>query len=109
MSNLRVLIPRLEAGETVQARPHGNSMTPIIYSGDLVTIAPAPKATPPVIGSTVLCVVNGRVMLHRVTAIGADGRVQISNNHGHVNGWTRRIYGVVVAVERSQPGTRVKQ
>lgn len=34
------LVERLKKGETVQFRPHGNSMVPIIKSGQLVTVAP---------------------------------------------------------------------
>lgn len=93
-------VDALSKGETVKFRPHGNSMVPIVYSGQLVTVAPA-KDTPFGIGSVVLCKVNGRMMLHKVTAIGSDGRYQISNNHGHINGWCKpdAVFGVMIAVE----------
>ena len=90
---------RLAKGETVSFRPHGNSMVPIIRSGQLVTLAPVTDPSSVSVGDAVFCRVNGRLMLHKVTAL-RDGRAQISNNHGHVNGWTglEKVYGRVVSV-----------
>lgn len=92
-------IDRLKAGEIVRFRPHGNSMVPRIHSGQLVTLAPiAPEDVQ--VGDAVLCKVHGRKFLHLVTAIKGD-QVQISNNHGHVNGWTTRkhVYGKLVGID----------
>lgn len=91
-------IARLQAGETVSFRPRGNSMRPRIESGSLVTVAPVDAATLER-GDVVLCSVGGAQYLHLVNAIQGD-RVQIANNHGHVNGWTPRtkIYGRLVSV-----------
>ncbi len=52
-------------------------------------------------GDVVLCKVNGKQWLHLVSAIGSDGRFQISNNKGHINGWCTQenIFGVVIRVE----------
>ena len=92
-------IEQLRRGETVSFRPHGNSMTPRILSGERVTVAPVDPATIER-GDVVLCNVMGSQYLHLVTAIKSN-RYQISNNHGHVNGWTsaRQIHGKLVAVE----------
>lgn len=89
----------LAEGCTIKFRPHGNSMVPIIYSGQLVTVSPVSREI--LVGDTVLCKVEGRQMLHRVTAIGSDGRYQISNNHGHINGWCvpKNVFGILTAVE----------
>ncbi len=89
----------LLAGQDVKFRPHGNSMVPIIYSGQLVTVSPVDREIKT--GDVVLCKVNGRQMLHKVSAIGSDGRYQISNNHGYVNGWTTRknIFGILTKIE----------
>ncbi len=98
-------------GQTIKFRPHGNSMVPIVYSGQLVTVSPVFREI--LVGDTVLCKVHGHQMLHLVSAIGSDqmlhlvsaigsdGRYQISNNHGHVNGWCTRqnVFGILVAVE----------
>ena len=89
-------IEQLQAGITVGFRPVGNSMVPRIKSGQLVTFSPDISNVE--VGDIVLCKVNGNIMCHLVSAI-QGGRYQISNNKGHVNGWTKKIYGKVVSVE----------
>jgi hypothetical protein len=76
-------------------------MVPRICSGQLVTVAPVTDETLVEVDDVVLCKVNGIQMLHKVSAIGSDGRYQISNNHGHINGWCTRktVFGILVAVE----------
>ena len=98
------LAERLRAGETVEYRPTGNSMTPIIKSRQLVTISPVDAATLRK-GDVVLAKVGGRYLLHKVSALRGD-RVQVANNHGHVNGWTSRaqVYGIVSAVDGAPVG-----
>ena len=103
-------IELLKQGQTVQFRPHGNSMQPRIESGQLVTVVPAFKefancgmtdVAEVEVGDVVLCKVEGKQWLHLVTAIGSDGRYQISNNKGHVNGWCTKdnVFGVVVRID----------
>jgi exosome complex RNA-binding protein Rrp4 len=87
-----IIVERLQSGESVEYKPHGNSMTPRLESGQLVKVDPV-KIEDVCVGDVVYCKVKGRTMLHLVTAVGQDGRVQISNNHGWVNGWTRIVYG----------------
>lgn len=99
MSWADAYIATLQTGETVQFRPRGNSMQGKIESGQLVTVAPATHPVAP--GSIVLCKVNGSQYLHLVLAVGQDGRYQIGNNKGHVNGWctAANVFGVVTKVE----------
>jgi hypothetical protein len=103
-------IEALKQGRTVEFRPHGNSMQPRIESGQLVTVVPAfqefascgtTDVADPEVGDIVLCKVDGKQWLHLVSAIGSDGRYQISNNKGHVNGWCTRanVFGVVVRID----------
>ena len=92
-------VKNLKEGKTVQFRPKGSSMTPRIESGQLVTVSPVdPESVEK--GDVVLCKVNGHFYVHLVTAVQGK-RVQISNNHGHVNGWVGHngIYGRVTKVE----------
>lgn len=89
------MVIALAAGRSVTLKPHGNSMTPIIRSGQRIIISPIGDVE---VGDVVLAKVKGHFMIHKVTAIGDDGRFQISNNHGHVNGWTRQIYGKVTEI-----------
>jgi len=92
-------IEALRRGETVKLRPHGNSMTPKIKSGQLCTIAPV-RADEISVGDAVLVKVHGNRYLHLVKAIQGQ-RVQIGNNHGRINGWTTldHVYGRLVSVE----------
>lgn len=71
-------------------------MTPLIMSGNLVEVLPVDSDSTIVKNDIVLCKVSGNVYLHKVTAVKGK-QYQISNNHGHINGWTTidRIYGVV--------------
>ena len=92
-------IERLRAGETVSFRPRGHSMTGRIESGQLCTVVPI-DPTMLEVGDIVLCKVAGSEYLHIVKAI-ENGRYQIGNNRGFINGWIgpRHIYGKCVKVE----------
>jgi hypothetical protein len=95
-------VEALQAGNTVQFRPHGNSMQGRISSGQLVTVAPLEGD--PEIGDAVLCRVAGSQYVHLVKATrGAGAATQwlIGNNKGGINGWIGRqaLYGVVQKVE----------
>ena len=101
MGALDAMAGRVAAGSTVEFRPTGSSMVPLIRSRQLVTVAPADPSRVEV-GDIVLARVAGAVYLHLVSAVdAANGRVQISNNRGRVNGWTNhaRVYGICVAVD----------
>lgn len=78
--------------------PRGNSMTPLIRSGQSVLLGPIGERELEV-GEIVLAKVKGSVFLHKVTALDGE-RVQIGNNHGHINGWTvrRKVFGRVLLV-----------
>ncbi|MFT5683182.1 MAG: hypothetical protein ACI8RZ_004111 [Myxococcota bacterium] len=82
-------------------KPHGGSMRPRVESGATVTLQPVTLADLAV-NDIVLCRVSGNVYLHIVKAIRgpADNRsVQIGNNRGKINGWTRTVYGRAITIE----------
>lgn len=88
--------------ETIQFRPHGDSMSGKIDDGQLVTVAPITAYPDLIIGDIVLCRVAGSQFLHLIKKIDHQGRrALIGNNKGHENGWTGfdRIYGKVIKVE----------
>ena len=93
-------IRELSESKIVQFRPRGDSMTGRVNNGQLVTVMPV-STLEPRDNDIVLCKVNGRQYLHIIRAIGSDGRYQIGNNKGHINGWTTKenIFGVVTKVE----------
>ncbi|MFB7241685.1 S26 family signal peptidase [Streptomyces populi] len=102
---------RVAGGETVEFRPSGASMVPLIRSRQLVALAPVDPSKLAV-GDIVLARVAGTVYLHLVSSVDtARKRVQISNNRGHVNGWTGhdRVFGICVAVDGTpRPGAAAK-
>jgi hypothetical protein len=90
-------IAELQAGEQTQVRPHGGSMRGKVESGALVTLVPVAVDALDV-GDVVLCRVKGNVYLHLVKAL-QGGRVQIGNNRGGTNGWTRTVFGRATKIE----------
>jgi hypothetical protein len=100
-----ILKTLLEKGEVIW-RPKGNSMTPKINSGAQVKVI---NCLPQVfrVGDVAYAKVRGNYYLHLVSAIdnsagaGYLARYQISNNHGHVNGWAeaKNMFGILVQVE----------
>jgi hypothetical protein len=91
---LTEVVAAVRRGETIEFRPSGRSMEPLIGHRQKVRVSPL--ACDPVVGDVVLARVHGHLYLHRVNAIRGD-QYQIANQRGHVNGWCTRkqIYGVV--------------
>jgi hypothetical protein len=87
---------RLLNGETIVGyKEGGNSMVPLLYSMEPVDIRPIDRDIKK--KDIVFCRIGQKYYCHLVSAVLPDGRYQISNNHGHVNGYTTRdkIYGFV--------------
>ena len=93
-------IARLRAGENVSFREGGNSMTPRIKSRQKCTYSPVGSIDDIQVGDAVFCRVGGSYFTHLVSAKKGE-QVQISNNHGHVNGWTSiaNVFGKVIHIE----------
>lgn len=110
MSHQRNAIERLQRGETVENyREGGNSMVPLIYSRQPVTLEPVDTSKLEK-GDIVLVKVRGKIYTHKVIGT-RKGEVQIGNNHGHVNGWTKlsNVYGIVTEVDGvARGGARMK-
>lgn len=87
----------LMSGETCHVTGYGNSMTPILQSGQPVIVEPVKEDTELKKRDIVMCKVKGHFYLHLIHSIRNDKRYLIGNNHGHMNGWVGRsnIYGVV--------------
>lgn len=101
MGMLDAFASKVAAGAEVRFRPSGSSMVPLIRSKQSVTVAPVDPSKLEV-GDVVLARVAGTTYLHLVSAVDrANGRVQISNNRGRVNGWTGhgRVFGICTAVD----------
>lgn len=90
----------LKNGETCIIVGFGQSMTPILKSGQPVKVEPVTAATALNKNDIVFCKVAGHFYLHKISAIKNNNSYQISNNHGHINGWVSRsqIYGKVIEI-----------
>ncbi|MGZ9935322.1 S26 family signal peptidase [Streptomyces sp. NC-S4] len=101
MGALDAVAGRVAGGATVEFRPTGSSMVPLIRSRQRVEVVPVDPSKLRA-GDIVLARVAGTVYLHLVSAVDpARKRVQISNNRGRVNGWTGhdRVFGICTAVD----------
>lgn len=72
-------------------------MIPLIKSGQEHKLAPA-KWEDVSVGDIVYCKVNGNFYTHLVKAKDEQRGVQIGNNKGGINGWTKQVYGKVTEV-----------
>jgi len=100
--NLPHKVLRLLEGKDIErTKEKGNSMEPIIKSGQEHDLTPVSDIEQLKVGDIVYCKVAGKYYTHKVSAIDKPkNRVQISNNHGHVNGWTNisKVYGKVTKI-----------
>jgi len=90
-------LKNLQEGKTIITSEKGNSMTPLIQSGQKHILSPADWQSVKV-GDIVYCKVRGNFYTHLVKAVDIKKGCQIVNNHGFVNGWTKQVYGLVIKV-----------
>ena len=96
MNKYERTIERIEADGQAKMKVFGNSMTPIIKSGSLLTYVTADEYK---IGNIVLCKVKGRwIDAHKITKKHPTKGYMIANNHGWENGWTKRIFAKVIEI-----------
>jgi hypothetical protein len=98
---------KLQEGESIVSREPGNSMTPILKSRQPVFLTPV-KLEDVKIGDIVYCKVKGYYYTHLVKAVNKKRGCLISNNHGHVNGWTKKVFGKVVKIYQNDPSLENK-
>lgn len=92
-----ITMQHLLNGETCKVVGFGQSMVPILKSGQACIVEPVTGDTILKKNDIVFCKVSGHFYLHKISAIKGNS-YQISNNHGHINGTIskKNIYGVVV-------------
>ena len=88
---------RLLRGETFKTSEKGNSMVPLIKSGQEHILAPA-KWEDCEVGDIVYCKVSGRFYTHLVKAKQENKGLLIGNNRGRINGWTKNVLGKVIEI-----------
>lgn len=90
-------VKKLLAGETIISKESGSSMLPILKSKQPVRLQPVTWEEVEV-GDIVFCKVRGNHYTHLVKAKNEIRGVQIGNNHGYINGWTKQVYGKVIEI-----------
>ncbi len=90
-------IEKLAKGETFITSEKGNSMNPLIKSGQNHRLEPATWEQVNS-GDIVYCKCSGRYYTHLVKAKNEQKGVLIGNNKGGINGWTKNVYGKVVEI-----------
>lgn len=90
-------LERLLNGETFTTSEKGNSMVPLIKSGQEHELAPITWDQAE-IGDIVYCKVRGNYYTHLVKAKDLQKGLLIGNNRGNINGWTKMVYGKVVRI-----------
>lgn len=90
-------LERLQNGETFITSEKGNSMIPLIKSGQEHKLAPV-KWEDCDKDDIVYCKVKGRFYTHLVKAKDDVKGLLIGNNKGNINGWTKQVYGRVIEV-----------
>ena len=91
-------LERLQKGETFTTSERGNSMTPIIKSGQEHVLAPV-KLEDCKVGDVVYCKVKSNYYTHLVKAKDLNKGLLIGNNRGGINGWTKQVYGKVIEIK----------
>lgn len=91
-------IEKLRRGETVTFRPVGGSMSPLVESGELVTVEPVTGAL--AVGDIVLCLVGRAEYLHLVKEL-RDDEVLIGNGTRRHQRVIRTARGQAFRVARS--------
>lgn len=86
-------IQRLLNGESFRTKEPGNSMLPLYKSNEEHLLTPITWNKCKV-GDVVFCKVKGSCITHKVYAIDSKKGYLIGNNSGHMNGWTKNVYGL---------------
>lgn len=87
----------LKEGKTIISKEPGNSMLPIIKSKQPVRLEPV-KWGDCEVNDIVYCRVRGKLYTHLVKAKNDKKGLQIANNKGFINGWTKTVYGRVIEI-----------
>jgi hypothetical protein len=90
-------LEKLQNGEIFITSEKGNSMVPLIKSGQEHELAPISWEEAE-IGDIVYCKVKGNFYTHLVKSKDEQRGLLIGNNKGGINGWTKSVYGKVVQI-----------
>jgi hypothetical protein len=98
----------LKTGKWMITGEGGNSMLPIMKSGQKVVLKPMPTFEELSPGDIVYSRVAGNFVTHEIKALGPRGAL-ICNHAGFENGWTKSIFGKVVGILTKRPSEELKE
>lgn len=90
-------VENLLKGEELITSERGNSMVPLIKSGQKHRLKPITWEECDV-GDIVYCKVKGSYYTHLVKGKNQDKGLLIGNNKGGINGWTKQVFGRVTEI-----------
>lgn len=90
-------LEKLLNGETFITSEKGNSMSPLIKSGQEHVLKPI-SIEEVKVGDIVYCKVKSFFYTHLVKAISSEKGLLIGNNKGGINGWTKNVYGKIIKI-----------
>lgn len=90
MRNFKV--EKLEKGECIISREPGNSMTPILQSREPVILEPMTDWNKFKKKDIAYIKIHGKYYTHLVYAVDKDKGLEIGNNKGHIQGWTKKVF-----------------
>lgn len=96
-------IDSLLNGEIIISKEPGNSMEPILKSREPVILVPVKDFTKDFkVGDIAFSKIHGTCYTHKIYGINKDKGILIGNNSGHMNGWTKNIYGKAYLIPRDK-------
>lgn len=90
-------LEKLQNNETFITHEKGNSMNPLIKSGQDHKLMPITWEECEV-DDIVYCKVKGNFYTHLVKGKNNEKGLLIGNNKGGINGWTKQVYGKVIEI-----------
>lgn len=90
-------VENLLKGETLITSERGNSMVPLIKSGQKHILEPTTWDVCKK-GDIVFCKVKGSYLTHLVKGKNNEKGLLIGNNKGGINGWTKQVFGRVTEI-----------
>lgn len=98
VNDIKEAVECLRRGETIARFEFGDSMSPILESGEYCVVEPVFDLNTVNVGDAVLCEVNGYLMTHMVILKSNSNAntpyFLIGNTAFEIYGWTCKIYGI---------------
>ena len=102
------VVELLEKGKPIINKEPGNSMTPILTSKEPVILEPITTLEGIEKGDIVFAKIRGRYYTHLVHGIDKERGILLGNNHGHVQGWTKKVYAKAHRIPKEWQETNEK-